>query len=130
MAGCHYILQTALMIDPASSSPAQALPAGAHGPRLTATGTSYSFYVLGLLTLLYITNFVDRIVLGILVGPIQNSAARAALIRSFISRNTVSYLSRPSLAAKRNGCTRFTRISTACGCAVRMSMTSDTNWPS
>lgn len=60
------------MIDPASSSPAQALPAGAHGPRLTATGTSYSFYVLGLLTLLYITNFVDRIVLGILVGPIKS----------------------------------------------------------
>lgn len=31
----------------------------------------YSLYVLILLTLVYITNFVDRIVLGILVGPIK-----------------------------------------------------------
>lgn len=43
------------MIDPGSSS----------------AGTRYSFYVLGLLTLVYITNFIDRIVLGILVGPIK-----------------------------------------------------------
>ena len=32
---------------------------------------AYALYVLGFLTLVYITNFVDRIVLGILVGPIK-----------------------------------------------------------
>ncbi len=37
-----------------------------------AAGSRYSFYVLGLLTLVYVTNFVDRIVLGILVGPIKS----------------------------------------------------------
>jgi len=31
----------------------------------------YALYVLGFLTLVYITNFIDRIVLGILVGPIK-----------------------------------------------------------
>lgn len=36
-----------------------------------ARGSAYSLYVLILLTLVYITNFVDRIVLGILVGPIK-----------------------------------------------------------
>jgi MFS family permease len=36
-----------------------------------AAGTAYSLYVLILLTLVYITNFIDRIVLGILVGPIK-----------------------------------------------------------
>ena len=35
------------------------------------SGTAYSLYVLILLTLVYVTNFVDRIVLGILVGPIK-----------------------------------------------------------
>lgn len=37
-----------------------------------ATGRAYSLYVLVLLTLVYITNFVDRIVLGILVAPIKS----------------------------------------------------------
>ena len=32
---------------------------------------AYALYVLGFLTLVYITNFIDRIVLGILVGPIK-----------------------------------------------------------
>jgi predicted MFS family arabinose efflux permease len=32
---------------------------------------AYSLYVLGILTIVYITNFIDRIVLGILVGPIK-----------------------------------------------------------
>ncbi|HLJ39826.1 MAG TPA: MFS transporter [Steroidobacteraceae bacterium] len=59
------------MIDPAASSPAAALPAAAQRPPVAAIGTAYSFYVLGLLTLVYITNFIDRIVLGILVGPIK-----------------------------------------------------------
>ena len=40
---------------------------------LAAAGSSraYSLYVLGILTIVYITNFIDRIVLGILVGPIK-----------------------------------------------------------
>ena len=45
-------------------------PGGISRSRLDA-GTAYSLYVLILLTLVYITNFVDRIVLGILVGPIK-----------------------------------------------------------
>lgn len=36
-----------------------------------ATGTAYPLYALILLTVIYITNFIDRIVLGILVGPIK-----------------------------------------------------------
>jgi len=32
---------------------------------------AYALYVLGFLTLVYITNFIDRIVLGILAGPIK-----------------------------------------------------------
>jgi len=36
------------------------------------TGTGYSLYVLILLTLVYITNFIDRIVLGILAAPIKS----------------------------------------------------------
>jgi len=40
-----------------------------------APGRAYSLYVLILLTLVYITNFVDRIVLGILVGPIKAELA-------------------------------------------------------
>jgi predicted MFS family arabinose efflux permease len=36
-----------------------------------ASGTAYPLYVLILLTLVYVTNFVDRIVLGILAGPIK-----------------------------------------------------------
>ncbi|HXZ60090.1 MAG TPA: MFS transporter [Steroidobacteraceae bacterium] len=39
--------------------------------RSRAAGTTYSLYVLLLLTLVYVTNFIDRIVLGILVGPIK-----------------------------------------------------------
>jgi predicted MFS family arabinose efflux permease len=35
------------------------------------TSRAYSLYVLGILTIVYITNFIDRIVLGILVGPIK-----------------------------------------------------------
>jgi predicted MFS family arabinose efflux permease len=58
------------MVDPPSSPPAETTrgvsPPGA------ATGTGYSLYVLILLTLVYITNFIDRIVLGILVAPIKS----------------------------------------------------------
>ena len=57
------------MPDPSSWSPAPA-PGGISRSRVAA-GTVYSLYVLILLTLVYITNFVDRIVLGILVGPIK-----------------------------------------------------------
>ena len=58
------------MIDPPSPSPADAT-GGASRPS-AAAGTGYSLYVLILMTLVYITNFVDRIVLGILVGPIKS----------------------------------------------------------
>src|ERR1700745_2828945 len=61
------------MPDPTSLSPAQAA-AGITRPGATI-GTGYSLYVLILLTLVYITNFVDRIVLGILVGPIKAQLA-------------------------------------------------------
>lgn len=58
------------MMDPPSPSPAQA--AGGVSRPGAATGTRYSLYVLILMTLVYITNFIDRIVLGILVGPIKS----------------------------------------------------------
>jgi predicted MFS family arabinose efflux permease len=58
------------MPDPMSLSPAQAAR-GMSRPGATI-GTGYSLYVLILLTLVYITNFVDRIVLGILVAPIKS----------------------------------------------------------
>lgn len=57
-------------VDPPSPSPAQV--AGAASQPGRAAGTGYSLYVLILMTLVYITNFVDRIVLGILVGPIKS----------------------------------------------------------
>lgn len=53
------------------ASPAKASPHGIRGPR-AGTGAVYSFYVLIVLTLVYITNFIDRIVLGILVVPIKS----------------------------------------------------------
>jgi predicted MFS family arabinose efflux permease len=40
-------------------------------PAAAASSRPYSLYVLGILTLVYITNFIDRIVLGILVAPIK-----------------------------------------------------------
>ncbi len=40
-------------------------------PRHQSRAPAYSLYVLGILTLVYITNFIDRIVLGILVVPIK-----------------------------------------------------------
>lgn len=40
-------------------------------PAARTSSRAYSLYVLGTLTLVYITNFIDRIVLGILVGPIK-----------------------------------------------------------
>ena len=40
-------------------------------PAARTSSRAYSLYVLGILTLVYITNFIDRIVLGILVGPIK-----------------------------------------------------------
>jgi len=43
----------------------------AAGTSANAPRGAYALYVLGFLTLVYITNFVDRIVLGILVGPIK-----------------------------------------------------------
>ena len=58
------------MPDPPSPSPAQAAR-GVSRPG-AATGTGYSLYVLILLTLVYVTNFVDRIVLGILVAPVKS----------------------------------------------------------
>lgn len=58
------------MPDPKSLSPAQA--AGGMSRPGATIGTGYSLYVLILLTLVYITNFVDRIVLGILVAPIKS----------------------------------------------------------
>lgn len=45
-------------------------PAPAESPAHRLPG-AYARYVLGFLTLVYITNFIDRIVLGILVGPIK-----------------------------------------------------------
>ena len=59
------------MLDPPSLSPAEGSAGGLSRPGAT-TGSAYSLYVLILLTLVYITNFVDRIVLGILVGPIKS----------------------------------------------------------
>ncbi len=40
-------------------------------PRSTAAGSRYRWYVLALLVLVYTINFVDRIMLGILVPPIK-----------------------------------------------------------
>jgi predicted MFS family arabinose efflux permease len=59
------------MPESPSPSPGEA-PAGVVSRPGVATGRAYSLYVLVLLTLVYITNFVDRIVLGILVGPIKS----------------------------------------------------------
>ena len=41
-------------------------------PDAPPAAARYSFYVLAVLTLVYITNFIDRIVLGILVVPIKS----------------------------------------------------------
>ena len=59
------------MPDPSSPPRAPVSPGGISRAR-AAAGSAYSFYVLIVLTLVYITNFIDRIVLGILVGPIKS----------------------------------------------------------
>ncbi len=42
-------------------------------PEAPVASRAYSLYVLGILTIVYVTNFIDRIVLGILVVPIKTA---------------------------------------------------------
>jgi len=54
-----------LLITPIGAAAAPVSP-----ERIPTGGRVYSLYVLGLITLVYTSNFIDRIVLGILVAPI------------------------------------------------------------
>jgi len=57
--------------QPPMMPPAETSPGITRSIQPTA-GRAYSLYVLCFLTLVYVTNFIDRIVLGILVAPIKS----------------------------------------------------------
>ena len=65
-----------------AGSPASSARAGAANPEFT---TGYTNYVLGILFLVYVMNFVDRQILSILVEPIKASLGASDTQMGFLT---------------------------------------------